>query len=270
MPSQLRNPPEFESRWTPVDGLRAHARVSTGARPRDELPLVLVHGFVISSLYLMPLARHLAPDVRVLAPDLPGFGESDKPDRVPHIAGLAEWLAGWMGAVGVPRAVMLGNSMGCQVVAALAARHPERVAGVILTGPTIDPRRRNGPQQIGRWLVDATREKGSLAVIQMRDYWRAGPSWMLQTYRVMMRDRIEERLPEVRAPALVVRGARDPIVPQDWAEEATRLLPRGRLIVIPGAPHALNYSAPLELARVTRPFLHELSAPASSAKPNPG
>jgi 2-hydroxy-6-oxonona-2,4-dienedioate hydrolase len=169
-------------------------------------------------------------------------------------------------AADVPRAVLLGNSMGCQVVASVA----ERAAGIILTSPTIDPGRRSGPQQIGRWLVDGTREKGSLGVIQLRDYWRAGPSRVLQAYGVMMRDRIEERLPRIQAPALVVRGGRDPIVPQDWAEEAARLLPHGRLVVIPGAPHALNYSAPLELARVIRPFLHELSAPASSAKPKPG
>ncbi len=44
-------------------------------------------------------------------------------------------------------------------------------------------------------------------------------------------------------------------MPQRRAEEATRLLPEARLVVIPGAAHTVNYSAPLELARVVRPFL---------------
>ena len=70
-----------------------------------------------------------------------------------------------------------------------------------------------------------------------------------------MEDRIEEKLPHVRVPALVVRGSKDPIVPQRWAEEVARLLPMGRLVVVPGAPHTLVYDAPLELARVVRPFL---------------
>ena len=70
-----------------------------------------------------------------------------------------------------------------------------------------------------------------------------------------MEDRVEEKLPHVQVPALVVRGSRDTIVPQRWAEEATRLLPMGRLAEIPGAPHTVVYDAPLDLARVVRPFL---------------
>jgi hypothetical protein len=51
-----------------------------------------------------------------------------------------------------------------------------------------------------------------------------------------------------------VRGERDAIVSQAWVEEVTRLLPGGRLVVVPGA-HTINYSAPRELVRVVRPFL---------------
>jgi 2-hydroxy-6-oxonona-2,4-dienedioate hydrolase len=59
----------------------------------------------------------------------------------------------------------------------------------------------------------------------------------------------------MRVPTLVVRGSRDPIVPQRWAEEATHLLPEGRLVVIPDMPHTLIYNAPRQLARVILPFL---------------
>lgn len=71
----------------------------------------------------------------------------------------------------------------------------------------------------------------------------------------------------IRAPTLGVRGARDPIVPQRWAEEAARLLPRGRLVVIPGAAHSITFHAPLELTRVIRPFLLEAGPPALSGHP---
>ncbi len=56
-------------------------------------------------------------------------------------------------------------------------------------------------------------------------------------------------------PTIVMRGSRDPIVPQEWAEEATRLLPRGRLVIVRGAAHTINYGAPEALLRVVRPFL---------------
>ena len=62
-------------------------------------------------------------------------------------------------------------------------------------------------------------------------------------------------------PTLVVRGERDPIVPQYWAEEVARILPRGRLAVVPEAGHALNYSRPHDLARLVRAYLSELDEP---------
>src|SRR5687767_14905256 len=65
---------ELESRWYEVHDLRMHALVSTEPVPRDRLPVVLVHGLGVSSRYMVPIARHLAPDFRVFAPDLQGFG----------------------------------------------------------------------------------------------------------------------------------------------------------------------------------------------------
>jgi pimeloyl-ACP methyl ester carboxylesterase len=53
----------------------------------------------------------------------------------------------------------------------------------------------------------------------------------------------------------VVRGAHDPIVTPEWAEAVACLLPRSRLVVIPGAAHAVPYSAPVELGRVIEAFL---------------
>ncbi|WP_446377124.1 alpha/beta fold hydrolase [Coleofasciculus sp. E2-BRE-01] len=59
----------------------------------------------------------------------------------------------------------------------------------------------------------------------------------------------------MQVPTLVVRGGKDPLVPPYWAEEVVELLPQAQLAVIPGGGHTLNYSAPLELSRVTKAFL---------------
>jgi 2-hydroxy-6-oxonona-2,4-dienedioate hydrolase len=61
----------------------------------------------------------------------------------------------------------------------------------------------------------------------MADYADAGVGRALRTFGRALADRIEDKLPLVQAPTLVVRGARDPIVPQAWAEEVSRLLPAG-------------------------------------------
>ena len=73
-----------------------HARVLEGSAPKDSLPVVLVHGLVVSSRYMMPLAELLSLHYRVYVPDLPGFGKSDKPPRALNVAELSDALNAWM------------------------------------------------------------------------------------------------------------------------------------------------------------------------------
>ena len=217
--------------------------------------MVLVHGLIVSGRYMVPTLKHLARHYRVYAPDLPGFGESGKPPAVLDVPGLSGALCAWMEAVGLERAALVGNSMGCQVIAHLAARRPELVERAVLQAPAMDPGGRTIPRQVARFLLDVPREPPSLVPIELRDLLAAGPSRGWRTLRHALADRIEENLPRVRAPALVVRGSRDPICPQRWAEEAARLLPEGRLAVLPGAAHAANFGAPAAFASEVGRFL---------------
>ena len=243
------------SRWAVVDGLRMHARVPAGPVAEGAPTVVLVHGLVVSSRYMVPTLSRLAADHRVYAPDLPGFGRSEKPSRALNVAGLARALDGWMEAVGLGGAVLVGNSMGCQVIAELAVLNPARVERAVLQGPTMDPAARSLPRQAVRLALDALREPPSLILIEALDLLAAGPLRTLRTFRHAAGYRIEEKLPLLRAPALVLHGALDPIVPGWWAEEVAGLLPDGRLVVVPGAAHAMNYDAPSELARQVASFI---------------
>ena len=243
-----------ETTLTVVDGVRMHARVS-GGRATGGPPVVLVHGLVVSGRYMVPLLEELSRSHAVYAPDLPGFGRSEGPARALDAVGLADALAAWMRAVGLRRAALVGNSMGCQVIAWLALRHPGLVEKVVLQGPTMDPPARSMPRQIGRFLIDTLREPPSLIAIEGLDLFRAGVGRSWRTFHHAIEDPIEERLPRVRVPALVLHGSRDRISPGGWAEQVARLLPDGRLVVLPGAAHAANYSAPAEFARAVRSFL---------------
>lgn len=244
----------LESRIDRVGGASIHVRVGAGRPLHPDRPVVLVHGLVISSLYMVPTAELLAPLFPVHAPDLPGFGLSDKPRRVLDVPALADALRAWMDAAGLERPALVGNSLGCQVIVDLAARHPERVERAVLAGPTMDPAA-GGARQFGRWLRDWTMEPPSLALAHLRDYREAGLRRAWKTFRLALADPVREKLPAVRAPVLVVRGSRDPIVPEGWAREVARLLPRGRLETVPGGPHVVNYTTPAALVRVIRPFL---------------
>jgi 2-hydroxy-6-oxonona-2,4-dienedioate hydrolase len=232
-----------------------HARVSVDPAPSQSLPLVLVHGIGVASRFMVPIAELLAPYHRVYAPDLPGFGKSEKPSHALNLVELTDALAGWTRATGLDSVAFLGNSFGCQIVADLALRYPELVERMVLQGPTMDPRAHTAWQQVARWLRNSRQEPLSHGLISAQEYPRCGLRRLIKTFQYALDDRIEEKLPHVRVPVLVVRGSRDTIVPQQWAEEATRLLPMGSIAVIPGAPHTVVYDAPLELTRVVLPFL---------------
>jgi pimeloyl-ACP methyl ester carboxylesterase len=242
----------FRSDWTEVGGLRLHARTGgAGAGPR----VVLVHGLAVSHRYLMPTAALLSGRHPVAAPDLPGFGLSAEPGAVLGTRALADALGGWLAATGGGPAVLLGNSYGCQLIVDLVSRRPAVAAALVLAGPTVDPGARTASRQVLRWLRDAPREDLTQAPVLLRDARDAGIRRLAGTLRHSVRDRIEQKLPAVPVPALVVRGGVEPIVPPRWAARAADLLPRGELIVLPGSAHNSVYSAPDALAAAVEEFL---------------
>ncbi|RBY78622.1 alpha/beta hydrolase [Blastococcus sp. TF02-09] len=249
--------------WVPVGPWRVHTRLLGPSA--DELDtavsvcgdVVLVHGLGMSGRYLLPVQRLLAEDFRVFAPDLPGFGRSTRPARPLTLPELADALVTWMDAVGLERAGLFGHSLGCQVAAHVADRHPDRVSCLVLGSPSRDPRARQPWQQALRLLADAPREAPSLLPIAVSDYLRAGPWRMWRTLIESMQTDATDRLRRLRHPALVVRGERDPVVSAWWADRVTNLLSDGELVVLPGAPHGLVFSSPDALAQAARPFLAE-------------
>jgi 2-hydroxy-6-oxonona-2,4-dienedioate hydrolase len=240
--------------WTRVGETCFHARTARVARP-DAPKVVLLHGVGVSSRYMLPTLAQLAPFCHVYAPDLPGTGRSSKPRHALDLNEQADALAAWLQAAGVGRITLLANSLGCQAAARFALRHPERLERLILIGPTVDPTARTRLRQVLRLLRAGLREPLSLWPIVLWDYLRFGLRRCLRTLTFAIQDRLEDHLQEIQVPTLVVRGARDTVVPEWWARRVAELLPQGRLAVIPRAAHAVNYDAPRELSRVVRPFL---------------
>ena len=231
-----------------------HAACEGGHAQR--LPVVLVHGLVISSRYMEPLALALRGDFDVHAPDLPGFGESAMRGGTLSVPELADALRLWLGARGIERAMFVGNSFGCQILADFAARYPEAVDRLVLQGPTVDRDARSLVAQIHRdWRNGRMEPARSSAPIGRIDYAKAGVLRAIMTMRELMRDRIERKLSRIAAPTLVVAGSRDPVAPLAWANEVAARVPNGALLTIDGGTHTLNYVYPHSLAHAIRPFL---------------
>ncbi|MEU8115217.1 alpha/beta hydrolase [Micromonospora sp. NPDC048947] len=242
------------SEWRVVDGVRTHTRRSadpgTGAPP-----VVLVHGLAVSHRYLTPLAVALANTHQAYVPDLPGFGLSEHPRGAYDVRRHADHLAAWLATYQLPPVCLLGHSFGAEVAAAVAATHPDAVRALVLAGPTSDPAARSRRGQFGRWLVDTLREAPLQAPILVRDVWNARPWRVLATLSHSVRNAIEADLVRVSAPTAVVTGERDPVVPQRWRDEATRLVPEAALVVVPGAAHNVVTTAPTAVADAIRHLL---------------
>ncbi len=245
----------YRTCWPCVFALKIHTRVSITVST-DDRAVVLVHGLGVSAEYMLPTLERLASEFTVWAPELPGFGQSDKPTHVLDIPELADVLAKWAGAVGLQSAIFLGNSLGCQVIIDLAVRYPELVNAVILVGPTVDSAARTMIQQVWRGCRDLIHEPWSLWRILLRDYLRTGTWRMFRTLQFALRDNVVEKCRSVSARTLILRGRFDTIAPTRWIEELAILIPNASIAVLPDGTHASNYSVPDELVRVAREFLN--------------
>ncbi len=231
------------------------ARVCTD-HGADQLPFVLVHGLSMSSRYLAPVARRLARDYRVYAPDLPGYGKSQHPSQTLDIEGLAQALKDWVDFMGLGEVYMLGNSLGCQVIVSFALRYPGLVRKAVLVGPTIDPSAVHLPKLFARAIFNMLFEPPAFYPVLFHDYIAAGVRETFQALEYGIRDPIQQKLRQVPVPTLVARGEHDRLVTQAWAERVAGLLPDGRLAVIPGGAHVANYDAPDRLAEEVEKFIN--------------
>ncbi len=233
------------------DEARWHARISDSGR-RTGLPVVLIHGLIVSGSYFRPVANFLDDHLQLYVPDLPGFGKSVSHTGIWTLERLATGLARWLDVHGLRDAMLVSNSLGCQVLTMLAERRPDLVHTLVLVAPTMDPAATSIPRLMVRGLIDVPRETSSLWRVWFPDLARAGPRRGFLTLHRGLADRQEERLPRVVAKVIVVGGEYDPIVPPEWAQAMAAMIPNARALIIPKAPHAMNYSNPRELARIIR------------------
>jgi pimeloyl-ACP methyl ester carboxylesterase len=179
---------------------------------------------------------------------LPGMGS-----RGP-VGSLEELTDQLLAALGPGRCVLAGHSQSCQVVAA-AAERDARVVGILLLGPTTDPRMRRLRVLAGRWVRTAVREQWWQVPRIVAQWLRTGPRDMTALWRRTAPDRIDERLRRVEVPVVVVRGTRDALCPPDWAAHLASCAPSGRLVELPGAAHMTPQTRPDDVAALLRELL---------------
>jgi pimeloyl-ACP methyl ester carboxylesterase len=249
--------PVLAGRWFILNGLPMFARVNVDAAPPGAIPVVHVHGFGISGSYLVPTAARLAAHYPTYVPDLPGYGRSHKPGRTLTIPELADALAGFLDLVGVERAVLLGNSMGCLVSIEFAHKYPQRIERAILVSPAGGPHNQPLARGLPQLALDGMRESPRLFAIAVPDYLRFGVLNAFRLFHAMSRYPTVDEFVRLTLPILIVVGVRDPLVSKERMKLALELRPNIRLVFYDGAAHAINYSHPVALASIVHAYLED-------------
>lgn len=211
---------------------------------------VLVHGIGVSSRYFHPLAEQLAKSGPVYLIDLPGYGSAPNPRSDVSIKDHADVVATFLKMAALDNPVIVGHSMGTQVVSRLVVDDPAVTDRLVLMAPTVNPAERRLRFQALRLMQDTTREPLRATATIFTDYLvRCGVPYFLRQAPHLLGDHMEDRLALVRAKTLVLRGDRDPIVPREWAELVAALVPNSRYAEVTG-PHVIMYPDPVGTANL--------------------
>lgn len=236
-------------------GIRWHWRQSQVCGPND--PILVIHDLVLGPSGLDRFAETLKEFAPVYFPDLPGFGlTSSELDEPMGVRELSDAIAEWMDAVSLEPVHIVANAFGCQVAAELAACFPEHVKSLALAGPTLDPAGRGLVARSVRFLCSLLCEPVRLAG---RRLIRQRRQRAQSTIQLALEHRIEEKLPEISVPSLVLRGRNDAIAPKRWTKHAARLLQNGLPVTLPAGSHYVGYSHPDLVAAVERRFTESLA-----------
>jgi pimeloyl-ACP methyl ester carboxylesterase len=224
-----------------------------------ERPFVLIPGIGVSSTYFERLAPNLNEFGPVYALDLPGFGGVPHPDTAMSIRHYADLVGLVIDELGLVDPIVVGHSMGSQIVSDLASRRSD-LSSLVLIGPVVNPAERRLLTQAKHFLRAALREPGTVKVLAVSAYMFCGFKWFSRVLPQMMTYRIEDALPQITAHTLVIRGEFDGVAPRDWVKRVGELLPSSRLWEMPGAAHSVMYAHAEEVARLCVEHAHQTVA----------
>jgi 3-oxoadipate enol-lactonase len=259
-----------------VNGQWIHYEDTGGNLPA----LVLAHGLLMDHEMFAPQVERLGSRWRVITWDARCHGETETTDDPFSYWDLADDLKGLLDHLGIARAVIGGMSQGGFVALRFALEHPERVEALILmstqAGAEDPDKAAMYEPMLEVWEGEGLNDQlgDTIAAIVLGNEWPGRFEWIAkwrQTPRSLLRpafnalvgrEDINDRLGEIKAPALVIHGTADAAIDLELAQQMCSGLANSRpLVTIEGAGHACNLTHPKLVNPVLLKFLAELALP---------
>jgi 3-oxoadipate enol-lactonase len=243
------------------------------------MPLVFVHGYPLNRRIWQPQLEGLSGEVRVIAPDLRGHGESTATPPPYSMDSHADDLHSLLQKLELPLPIVLcGLSMGGYVSLAYIRRYPQDIAGLILTATRAAADSSEGRQnrekaiRLAEGQGAAAIADGMLAKLLAPGTYEANTRLVEETYQIMlqtslagivgdlmgMKDRPDSTplLEHIHQPVLIIHGADDQIIPVAEARGMQAALPDAELVIIGEAGHLVNLEQPEQFNAAVTQWLH--------------
>lgn len=237
-----------------VDGRfgQIHLRVAKPDSDSERLPLVCFHMSPNSSRIYQTFLGHMGCDRVAVAPDTPGFGESDPPPSKPSIADYAAAMTDFLDALGLNQVDVMGYHTGSEICVALALQQPQRVRKLVLTSAPIFSDEELDEFR-NHYAKPEISEDGSHVAEKWRShlYW-AGPGWTMDHVGVQFADAMrrpdiswwghsaafdfptKDKLAQVPQPVLVLNPNDDLV---EHSRRADGIMQNGRIHELPDWGH---------------------------------
>lgn len=247
-------------------------------------PVIALHGVTDSWRSFQPLLPHLPLSLRFFAVTQRGHGGSEKPESGYRPRDFAGDLLRLMDSLELPRAMIVGHSMGGMHAMRFALDHPERVAGLLLAGSV--PCFAVNAELADWWRRDVATLTDPVDPAFVRDFQLSTvaqpiPPGFLETvvaeslrvparvwrdaFDGFMNEDLRPQLGRIAAPTWVVRGARDSICAEHEQQQTAMAIAGARLVVYEQAGHAMHWEEPRRFARDLAAFVATATASSDEA-----
>ena len=239
--------------------------------------LVFLHGSWEDSSHWLPTIEHLSPYYQCFAPDLLGFGGSERPKIHYSIDLEVECLAQYLDTLKLRQVYLIGHSVGGWVAASYAIKYPDRVQGLVLLAPEgVKVGNRRGRWQTASWLIGQPplafgllrsiypiakllgRQNKIDGLLKFRQQLMQSPVAVQLLFRrrraEITAELVEENLPLLKAPVLLLQGSEDTAATSSLCQSYAALAPNAELQLVSPGESNLPQEVPDVVAKYIREF----------------
>lgn len=262
-------PGERIERTVTVQGISTHLFEAGTA---NATPLLYLHGMMLGNLWL-DYHRTLAQHFHVFAPDIPGFGLTERPNWLRDMDDYVLYLRDLLDALGLEKPLVAGHSLGGWMAAEIAVWYPERVsklvlsnsAGIRVKGSLIGDVFAMKPEELLFSCFDDLSAAAPLIPLEISTDYLLGQFRQLTTVASLAWNphfdpKLERRLAHVHIPTLIIWGEHDRLIPPVYADAFYRAIAGSQLVKLAGTGHMPMFEKAQEWSNALIEFLTEASS----------